>query len=88
MNCTIIRATDFRETNRERAQRESRFRRALLREAIELMLSGDGKTAARQLEEFVNCVTGGIRSDRIRAVSERSDDHAAVVRRPARQIAN
>jgi hypothetical protein len=35
---------DFRETIRERAQREPRFRRALLREAIELMLSGDEKT--------------------------------------------
>jgi len=35
---------DFRETIRERAQREPRFRKALLREAIELMLSGDEKT--------------------------------------------
>src|ERR1035441_7460109 len=34
----------FRETIRERAQREPRFRKALLREAIELMLSGDEKT--------------------------------------------
>jgi hypothetical protein len=32
---------DFRETIRERAQREPRFRKALLREAIELMLIFD-----------------------------------------------
>ena len=32
---------DFREIIRERAQQESKFRKALLREVIELMLSGD-----------------------------------------------
>ena len=36
---------DFRETIRERAQQEPQFRKALLREAIELLLSGDEKTA-------------------------------------------
>jgi hypothetical protein len=35
---------DFRETIRDRAQQEPRFRKALLREAIELMLSGNEKT--------------------------------------------
>jgi hypothetical protein len=35
---------DFRETTRGRAQQEPKFRKALLREAIELMLSGDEKT--------------------------------------------
>ena len=38
---------DFRETIRERAQRQPQFRKALLREAIELMLSGDEKTGRR-----------------------------------------
>ena len=38
---------DFRETIRERAQREPQFRKALLREAIELMLSGDRRRAGR-----------------------------------------
>lgn len=32
---------DFRQTIRERAQQESKFGKALLREVIELMLSGD-----------------------------------------------
>ena len=35
---------DFRETIRDRAQQEPKLRKALLREAIELMLSGDEKT--------------------------------------------
>ena len=40
---------DFRETIRDRAQQEPRFRKALLREAIELMLSGDEKTGRASL---------------------------------------
>jgi hypothetical protein len=58
MNCTIIRATDFRETIRERAQREPRFRKALLREAIELMLSGDEKTGRATLRNYINATVG------------------------------
>ena len=36
---------DARETIRKRAEQEPKFRKALLREAIELMRSGDEKTA-------------------------------------------
>jgi putative addiction module killer protein len=49
---------DFRETIRERAQREPRFRRALLREAIELMLSGDEKTGRAILRNYINATVG------------------------------
>jgi hypothetical protein len=45
---------EFRKTIRERAQREPRFRRALLREAIELMLSGDEKTGRAILRNYIN----------------------------------
>jgi hypothetical protein len=45
---------DFRETIRERAQQEPRFRTALLREAIELMLSGDEKTGRAILRNYIN----------------------------------
>ena len=45
---------DFRETIRERAQQEPRFRKALLREAIELMLSGDEKTGRAILRNYIN----------------------------------
>ena len=49
---------DFRETIRERAQREPRFREALLREAIELMLSGDEKTGRATLRNYINATVG------------------------------
>jgi len=49
---------DFRETIRERAQRESRFRKALLREAIQLMLSGDEKTGRAILRNYINATVG------------------------------
>jgi hypothetical protein len=44
---------DFRETVRERAQREPRFRKALLREAIERTLSGDEKTGRAIWRNYV-----------------------------------
>src|SRR5207247_8144370 len=49
---------DFRETIRERAQQEPRFRKALLREAIELMLSGDEKTGRAILRNYINATVG------------------------------
>jgi len=49
---------DFRETIRERAQREPQFRKALLREAIELMLSGDEKTGRAILRNYINATVG------------------------------
>jgi hypothetical protein len=49
---------DFREAVRERAQPEPRFRRALLREAIELMLSGDEKTGRAILRNYINATVG------------------------------
>lgn len=49
---------DFRETIRERAQREPKFRRALLREAIELMLSGDEQTGRAILRNYINATVG------------------------------
>ena len=49
---------EFRKTIRERAQREPRFRRAMLREAIELMLSGDEKTGRAILRNSINATVG------------------------------
>jgi hypothetical protein len=46
-------AKDFRETIRERAQQEPEFRKALLREAVELMLSGDEKTGRAILRNYI-----------------------------------
>lgn len=55
---TMALTKDFRETIRERAQREPRFRQALLREAIELMLSGDEKTGRAILRNYINATVG------------------------------
>src|ERR1035441_5759808 len=49
---------DFRETIRDRAQQDPRFRKALLREAIELMLSGDEKTGRAILRNYINATVG------------------------------
>ncbi len=49
---------DFRETVRELAQRDPRVRQALLREAIELMLSGDEKTGRATLRTYINATVG------------------------------
>jgi hypothetical protein len=49
---------DFRETIRERAQKEPKFRKALLREAIELLLSGDEKTGRAILRNYINATVG------------------------------
>ena len=49
---------DFRETIRERAQQEPQFRRALLREAIDLMLAGDEKTGRAILRNYINATLG------------------------------
>src|ERR1035437_10100503 len=55
---TMALTKDFRETIRERAQREPEFRKALLREAIELMLSGDEKTGRAILRNYINATVG------------------------------
>jgi hypothetical protein len=49
---------DFRETIRERAQQEPQFRKTLLREAIELMLSGDEKAGRAILRNHINATVG------------------------------
>lgn len=49
---------DFRETVRERAQAEPAFRRALLQEAIELMLTGDVTTGKALVRNYINATVG------------------------------
>lgn len=49
---------DFKETIRARAQREPKFRRALLVEAVECILSGDLETGKAVLREYVNATLG------------------------------
>lgn len=49
---------NFRDTIRERAQHDPAFRRALLREAIELMLAGDVKTGRALVRNYINATVG------------------------------
>jgi len=49
---------DFKETIRARAQREPKFRQALLREAVESFLTGDLETGKSVLRDYVNATIG------------------------------
>jgi len=49
---------DFKETIRARAQREPKFRQALLREAVASYLSGDLETGKSVLRDYVNATIG------------------------------
>jgi len=49
---------DFRETIRERAQRESAFRLGLLQEGLELINNGDFATGRAILRNYINATIG------------------------------
>lgn len=49
---------DFKETIRARAQRDPRFRQALLREAVECVINGDLATGKAVLRDYVNATVG------------------------------
>ncbi|MDQ3488247.1 MAG: transcriptional regulator [Acidobacteriota bacterium] len=48
----------FKETVKERMERSPKFRRALLREAIECLLSGDVDTGKAILRDYINGTIG------------------------------
>jgi DNA-binding phage protein len=49
---------DFRETIRDRAQRDPKFRKELLRMGLEAMLSGDTTLAKTILRDYINATVG------------------------------
>jgi DNA-binding phage protein len=49
---------DFRDTIRERAHRDASFRRALLQEAVELLLTGDVETGQSLMRNYINATVG------------------------------
>jgi len=49
---------DFRETIRDRAQREPKFRQGLLREGLELIYNGDFVTGRAILRNYINATIG------------------------------
>jgi DNA-binding phage protein len=49
---------DFKETVRARVQRDSAFRRELLREGVESFLAGDVETGKTVLRDYINATIG------------------------------
>ena len=49
---------EFKDTVKARATRDAKFRRALLTESIECMLSGDLKTGKAMLRDYFNATVG------------------------------
>lgn len=49
---------DFKETIRDRTQRDSKFRKELLREGLEAMLSGEITLAKTILRDYINATVG------------------------------
>jgi hypothetical protein len=49
---------DFKETIHARAQRDTAFRRTLLRESVECILNGDLETGKSVLRDYVNVTVG------------------------------
>jgi DNA-binding phage protein len=49
---------DFKETIRARVERDPRFRRELLRQGVEAMLSGDVATGKTILRDYINATVG------------------------------
>ena len=49
---------DFKETIRARVERDLKFRKELLREGIECLLSGDIATAKTILRDYINATVG------------------------------
>ena len=49
---------DFKETIRARVARDPKFRRELLREGVESMLSGDIATGKTILRDYINATVG------------------------------
>ncbi len=48
----------FKETVKARATRDAKFRRALLTESIECLLSGDLDTGKTMLRDYINATVG------------------------------
>ena len=49
---------DFRDTVRERAQRDPEFRRALLEEAVNAMITGEVEAGRSIMRNYINATVG------------------------------
>src|SRR4029434_5279469 len=60
---------DFKETIQERASRDAGFREALLKEAVDALLSGDVETRKTRLR---NCINATVGFDKLATVTKKS----------------
>ena len=60
---------DFKETIQERARRDGAFREALLKEAVDALLSGDVETGKTVLRDYINATVG---FDKLATVTKKS----------------
>lgn len=60
---------DFKETIQGRASRDARFREALLKEAVDVLLSGDMETGKTVLRNYINATVG---FDKLATVTKKS----------------
>ena len=54
----MVLTRDFKETIRERVEREPAFREALFTEGVECMLAGDVDTGRAVLRDYINATIG------------------------------
>jgi DNA-binding phage protein len=60
---------DFKETIQERARHDAAFRKALLKEAVDALLSGDVETGKTVLRDYINATVG---FDKLATVTKKS----------------
>src|SRR6266576_2476693 len=60
---------DFKETIQEHARHNTAFREALLKEAVDAMLSGDVETSKTVLRDYINATVG---FDKLATVTKKS----------------
>ena len=60
---------DFKETIQERARHDAAFREALLKEAVDALLSGDVETGKTVLRDYINATVG---FDKLATVTKKS----------------
>lgn len=63
---------DFKETIQARARREPAFRKALLQEGVECLLSGDVDTGKAVLRDYINATIGFEQLARVFSKSSKS----------------
>jgi DNA-binding phage protein len=68
----MVLTRDYRESVRERMERDPAFRRALLQDAVEVMISGEVDLAKTLLRDYINASLGFAELGRLTGKSPKS----------------